>query len=120
MTDRPNLETANDPHPVEQAISIGVGGTLFRFVMIVPRYIYGKLTPEDWEIAGKRLRTERDRHITNAIIAGYYFSARGIEDVCERVRQSMCDLIYEQFTQRQIAAGEEAWAVPPTLQRAPQ
>jgi hypothetical protein len=117
VSDRPNLETANDPHPVEQEISIDVGGSPFRFVLIVPRYVYGKLRAEDWEQAGKQLRAERDRHIRNAVFAGYYFTVQGLEDVRARVRQSMCDLIYEQFTERQIAAGEEAWAVPNTLQR---
>lgn len=119
MLDRPNLETANDPHPVEQECSIDVGGTLFRFSVFLPRYVASKLTQDDWIAAGTQLRTERDRHVTNAVFAGVYFSTAGMQDVRDRVRKSMCDLLYERFTQQQIAAGHEQWAVPETLQGAP-
>jgi hypothetical protein len=116
MNPRVNLETANDPHPIEQDVSIAVGASLFRFAVIVPRYIYGKLTREDWQEAGKQLRAERDRHIRNAVMAGVYFSDEGMAMVREQVRQSMCDLLYERFKDRQIEAGNESWAVPETLQ----
>ena len=116
MDNRTNLETANDPHPIEQDVSIAVGATLFRFAVIVPRYIYGKLTREDWMSAGQQLRAERDRHVRNAVIAGVYFTDGGMAMVREQVRQSMCDLLYERFKERQIEAGNESWAVPETLQ----
>jgi hypothetical protein len=116
MQNRANLETANDPHPIEQDVSIAVGARLFRFTVIVPRYIYGKLTREDWQEAGKQLRGERDRHILNSVMAGVYFTDEGQAMVREQVRQSMCDLLYERFTQKQIEAGNESWAVPETLQ----
>jgi hypothetical protein len=118
VSNRFNPETANDPHPVEQDVTIQVGASLFKFAVIVPRYVWGKLTPEDWSEAGAELRKERDRHVRDAVLSGAYFSTQGMAQVRAKVRQSMCDLIYEQFTRRQIQAGEEAWAVPTTLQRA--
>lgn len=115
---RANLETANDPHPLEQDIAITVGGSIFRFVLIVPRYVAGMLTPEDWTAAGEQLRAERDRHVRRSILTGMYFTEPGQAQLRENIRKSMCDLIYERFVQRQMAAGNESWAVPETLQRA--
>lgn len=119
MLDRPNLETANDPHPVQQECCIDVGGTAFSFTVYLPRYVAEKLTKDDWVAAGQQLRKERDRHVTNAVFAGTYFSVPGMQDVRDRVRRSMCDLLYERFTNYQIQAGHEQWAVPETLQGAP-
>lgn len=115
---RANLETANDPHPVEQDVSIAVGSSLFKFTVILPRYVSAKLRPDDWTQAGQQLRAERDRHVRNAILAGVYFTDGGYQQVRDNVRKSMCDLIYERFVQKQIEAGNESWAVPETLQRA--
>jgi hypothetical protein len=120
MLNRANSETANDPHPIEQTVSIDVGGSLLSFVVAVPRYIAGKLTPEDWTRAGEALRDERDKHIRDAVMGGWYFTTDGLRVVHSRVKQSMCDLIYEQFTQRQIEAGNDSWEVPETLHQGAQ
>jgi hypothetical protein len=115
MTTRVNPETARTSDAVEQRCSIDIGGTLFEFVVVVPKYIAGKLKPDDWIEAGRKLKGERDRHVREAVMAGTYFSISGMQRVRDKVRQSMCDLLYERFTQKQIAEGNEAWEVPRTL-----
>jgi hypothetical protein len=117
MTIRINHETARDRHPVEHPVTIPLVGSLFRFVVTTPRYIAGKLTPDDWIAAGTELRGERDRIVRRAWLTGRYLTAAGQLEVREAIKQSMCNLIYGRFQQKQIRAGEEAWEVPAMMQQ---
>jgi hypothetical protein len=115
MTPRINFETRDDTHPVEQKISIAVGGSVFTFDVVMPRYIARKLTPDDWMELGAGLRRDRDGIVGRSLMSGDYFAKDGIQRCRNLVAEAMSKAVYQRFQVKQVEAGEEAWAVPKTM-----
>lgn len=111
-----NLETASLDHAVEQKFSIIVAGEPFAFSKIVPRYIYGALTREDWHEIGREINEFHYQERNRGVMCGWYFAGGGRNRLCATIEAQAGEIIYTRFRRAQEKAGNEAWQVPATLQ----
>jgi hypothetical protein len=112
-----NPETDSNVAPVDHELRIEVRGFAFRIGMVIPGYIFAALKSdsEAWSKIVSAVRVRAENLLIQAAQFGYvgqtaYDAAAPMVGDYARVR------VYEVFQDLQAKRGNEAWAVPVSLQ----
>lgn len=100
-----NPEPASDPLH-EWRFDFESCGQLFQITLGVPLYIWKKLKEADWGQVSKWVRERANEIRANEALRG------NLLNWTEAVEAFARQCIYNQFSKAQVAAGNDAWAVP--------
>lgn len=110
-----NPETNDQHNVVETRVEVPLNGGTFTFTQPLARYIHDKLTPEDWNEIGMKIRANAESAVRRLVLSGLYFRPNGLDLARSQILSGCRAAFHETFKRRMVAAGDLAWSAPSCL-----